>query len=251
MSRRLLLALAAVALTVPGCTRGQGEATPTTGSGSATTSAQASSSDSPSPQTAAADLTSGSASGSAEQGTPTAGSVPLPTEFRTVERSIRDPQLGHEIVVTKIARAMAWPPGYRGQELAFELVGVEMRWTTGAAYTAPIRAVDFAIATTSAFPNRADRLLEPTLVAAGWTVLPETLPAGQSITGWMVFKVDPKGAATLRLDYTRPAMRVTNSPGTTFGKQVLSIDLTAPPEPATATPTAPTAPTPVRTTAPR
>ncbi len=177
--------------------------------------------------------TSAAASGSTDTtgapGSATTAVVPLPTDFVTVGAAVRDPELGHEIAVTRIARSLAWPPGHRGQELAFELVGVEMRWTTGAAYTAPLRAGDFSIATTAAFPNRPERMLDPTFVAAGWPVLPEVVPNGQSVTGWMVFLVDPKGASSLRLDYTRPAMRVTNAGGVTFPKKVFSIQLVAPP----------------------
>jgi hypothetical protein len=142
--------------------------------------------------------------------------VPLPTEFVTVDRGFRDTEVGYEVVVSKVARSMAWPPGHKGEELAFELVGVEMRWSTSPVYTAPLRAMDLAITTTAAFPNRPDRLLDPTLVAAGWSVLPDILAAGQSVSGWLVFKVDPLGAADLRLDFTRPAIRVTNADGMTF-----------------------------------
>ena len=50
------------------------------------------------------------------------------------------------------------------------------------------------------------------------------MPNGQTGTGWLVFKVDPKDAASLRLDYTRPASRVTDS-GQTFPKTVFSAQL--------------------------
>ena len=172
---------------------------------------------------------SGPTGPSGAPGSSTTAAVTLPTDFVTVGRQVRDPELGHEITVTRIARSMSWPPGHRGQELAFELVGVEMRWITGAAYTAPLRASDFSIATTAAFPNRPERMLDPTLVAGGWPVLPEVVPNGQSVAGWLVFLVDPKAASSLRLDYTRPAMRVTNAGGITFPKQVFSIQLVAPP----------------------
>ncbi len=173
----------------------------------------------------------------------------LPTEFLTVEKSISDPDLGHQITVTKMARAMSWPPSSGGQEQAFELVGLELRWTPTPRYTAALRTIDFTIATTSQFPNRPDKVLDPSLYAAGWLGLPDQLTAAQlppgqtSITGWLIFKVDPKNASTLRLDYTRPPTRVTDT-GQTLPRRVFSVDLVTPPPAPPAAPAAPAAPTP-------
>lgn len=232
-----VVALVGFCAITPACSRGDAAPSPTStrSSGSVTGEGTVT------PGSAAA---SGLTDPSGAPGSATTAAVPLPTEFVTVGAAVRDPELGHEITVTRIARSMAWPPGHRGQELAFELVGVEMRWTTGAAYTAPLRAGDFSIATTAAFPNRPERMLDPTLVAGGWPVLPEIVPNGQSATGWMVFLVDPKGASSLRLDYTRPAMRVTNAASMTFPKKVFSIQLVAPPTeaPPTLTPAPPATP---------
>jgi hypothetical protein len=67
-------------------------------------------------------------------------------------------------------------------------------------------------------------LLDATLTAAGWALLPSEVPQNQSVTGWVVFKVDPKGAASIRLDYTRPEIVVTGTK-TTFAKKVFSLQI--------------------------
>lgn len=150
--------------------------------------------------------------------------VALPTAFVPVDKVIKDPDLGHEIKVLRMVRELPWPAGQEEEAKAFELVGVEMMWTPGVTYTAMLRTVDFAIGSTAPFPNRVDAILNPALQQAGWTVLPAEMPNGQTGTGWLVFKVDPLAATALRLDYTRPASRVTDS-GQTFPKTVFSAQL--------------------------
>lgn len=221
----LLLGVAA------GC-RGTDGATPASTTGASTAVTPAVPTTSVAAATPAASTTAETAAASATTGDapPPPESVPLPTSFLTVEKAVRDPDTGAEIAVTKVARQLAWPPGNQAQQTAFELVGVEVRLTPSNQLTAPLRAADIAIATTSPYPNRPDPILDQTLTAAGWTVLPTSitaaqLPAGQtSITGWLVFKIEPKDAPALRLDYTRPAMKVTDS-GQTLAKQVFSIPL--------------------------
>lgn len=148
----------------------------------------------------------------------------LPTDFMQISKLIKDDALGHEISVLRMARALPWPTGSAAQAAAFELVAVEMAWKTGTKYTAPLREIDFSLATGSQYPNRPDPLLDATLTAAGWALLPSEVPQNQSVTGWVVFKVDPKGAASIRLDYTRPEIVVTGTK-TTFAKKVFSLQI--------------------------
>ncbi|MFZ1287503.1 MAG: hypothetical protein WAR57_10765, partial [Candidatus Phosphoribacter sp.] len=148
----------------------------------------------------------------------------LPTEFIAVERAVKDPVLGHDITVTRLARNLPWPQGTSpAQMAAFELVGVEMRWTPGTTYTAAIRTVDFALFTGSPFPNRPDPIINAQLAAALWSLLPAEVSAAPA-TGWIVVKVDPKAATAIRLDYTRPITAVTGT-STRFPKETFSIQL--------------------------
>ena len=159
-----------------------------------------------------------------EDAAPPPGAVALPTEFITVDKTIKDSTVGHTITVTKLARNVSWPDGQRAQSAAFELVMIEMKWTAGTTYSAPIRTIDFALITGSTYPNRPDAILDPALVAAGWTKLPDQLTAGQEATGWMVFKVDPKNAPTIRLEYTRPTLKVLDT-NKTLAKKVYPLPL--------------------------
>ena len=192
---------------------------PSTADVSASSAASTSGTASDSPTTALATSTA-----TGEEAAPPPGVVPLPTEFVTIDKSIKDTTLGHTITVTKLARNVSWPQGQRAQAAAFELVMIEMKWKAGTTYSAPIRTVDFALITGSTYPNRPDASLDPTLVAAGWTKLPESLVAGQETTGWMVFKVDPKNAPTMRLEYPRPALKVLDA-NKTLAKKVFPLTL--------------------------
>ncbi len=192
---------------------------PSTADVSASSAASTSGTASDSPTTALATSTA-----TGEEAAPPPGVVPLPTEFVTIDKSIKDTTLGHTITVTKLARNVSWPQGQRAQAAAFELVMIEMKWKAGTTYSAPIRTVDFALITGSTYPNRPDATLDPALVAAGWTKLPESLVAGQETTGWMVFKVDPKNAPTMRLEYTRPALKVLDA-NKTLAKKVFPLTL--------------------------
>ena len=199
-------------------------------SGTAATSdptASATASDAASPTPPAATTTStalATSTATGEEAAPPPGAVALPTEFVTVAKTIKDPTVGHTITVTKLARNVSWPEGQRAQSAAFELVMIEMKWTAGTTYSAPIRTIDFAVITGSAYPNRPDAILDPALVAAGWTKLPDQLTAGQETTGWMVFKVDPKNAPTMRLEYTRPTLKVLDT-NKTLAKKVYPLPL--------------------------
>jgi hypothetical protein len=219
-----VVAAGAALAVVAGCSSGETAPTgATTPSSTETTMATAGAS---SASSTASEPASTSPTGDPPAATsgPTTPPVALSTSFVPVDKVIKDPDLGHEIKVLRMARDLPWPPGQDDEAQAFELVAVEMTWTPGVTYTAMLRTVDFSIGSTSPFPNRPDAVLNPALQAAGWTVLAAEMPNGQTGTGWLVFKVDPKAAAALRLDYTRPASRVTDS-GQTFPKMVFSAQL--------------------------
>ncbi len=144
----------------------------------------------------------------------------LPTDGIQVDQTIKDPDMGHQIDVIKIVRNLPWPSGYKASAEAYELVAVEMKWTPGTTYTAPIRLQDFSIDTGSQFPNRPDDLVNPVLQVASWPLLPAEVPNGESAQGYVVFKVDPKAAPKMVLNYERPKSQLTDSgkvfPATTF-----------------------------------
>ncbi len=148
----------------------------------------------------------------------------VPTSFGDVNQTINDPDLKESITVKRIARQLPWPEGYKASAQAYELVALEMTWTPSTAYTIPIRRQDFAVNSGSQFPNPPDPLVNDTIKAAGWALLPDQVSTGDPVTGWLVFKVDPRSAPKLVLDYTRPAAKVTGT-STSFPAKTFSVGL--------------------------
>ena len=157
---------------------------------------------------------------------PTAADVPtaIPTTFADVNQTINDPDLKDSITVKRVARAIPWPAGYKASAQAYELVGVEMTWTPSKDYTIPIRWQDFAIGTTSQFPNTPDGIVNEAVKAAGWVMLPGQVDSGDPVTGWLIFKVDPRNAPKMALNYTRPAVEVSGS-RTSFPAKTFSVGI--------------------------
>lgn len=218
--RRALALVPVAALVLAGCASGPTESSPTaTGTGlTATTTSTGTATNT---STTSASPTTSASSGTAA---PTAASTGLPTAFTDVNQTITDADLGQSIAVKRIARLLPWPAGYNASSQAYELVAVEMTWTPSKTYTIPVSKTDFAITTGSQFPGAPESLVNATLQAGGWALLPDSLSTGDAVTGWMVFKVDPKSAPKLVLDYTRPASKVSGS-SQTFPEKKSSITL--------------------------
>ncbi len=154
----------------------------------------------------------------------TGAAMALPTVFTDVNQSISDPELGQSIAVRRIARQLPWPAGYNASAQAYELVAVEMTWTPSKTYTIPVSKQDFTVNTGTALANTPDNLVDGALTAGGWTLLPDSVSTGDAVTGWMVFKVDPRAAPKLVLDYKRPASTVSGG-SQTFTDRAFSVSL--------------------------
>jgi hypothetical protein len=208
MKTALAVVPAAVIL-LAGCASGSAAQTPApsgmVAAGDATSASSTSS-------TSSSGTTTSSSSAPTSAG-PTAADVPtaIPTTFADVNQTINDPDLKDSITVKRVARAIPWPAGYKASAQAYELVGVEMTWTPSKDYTIPIRSQDFAIGTTSQFPNTPDGIVNEAVKAAGWVMLPGQVDSGDPVTGWLIFKVDPRNAPKMALNYTRPAVQVSGS----------------------------------------
>lgn len=168
--------------------------------------------------------TSDSTTGTATSVSSATAPTPLPTAFTAINQTQADPDLKESVTVTRIARQLPWPNGYKASALAYELVAVEMTWTPSKSYTIPIRKQDFDISTGSQFPAKPDPVVDEALKAAGWTLLPDQVATGDPVTGWVVFKVDPKDAPSMVLEYTRPAAQVSGG-GASFPAKTFSIRL--------------------------
>lgn len=156
----------------------------------------------------------------------TAADVPtaFPTSFTDVNQTINDSDLKESITVKRVARQLPWPAGYKASAQAYELVALEMTWTPSKDYTIPIRKQDLAINTGSQFPNTPDPIVNDAAKAAGWTLLPDQIDKGDAVTGWLIFKVDPRNAPKMTLEYKRPAVQVSGS-RTSFPAKTFTVGL--------------------------
>lgn len=213
MKTALAVVPAAVIL-LAGCASGGGADTPAR-SGTVAAADATSAPETTSSSTTTSAPTSASA-------TPAEVPTAFPSNFTDVNQNIADPDLKDSITVKRVARAMPWPAGYKASAQAYELVALEMTWTPSKDYTIPIRAQDFAINTGSQFPNTPDSIVNDAAKANGWTLLPDQVDKGDPVTGWLVFKVDPRDAPKLTLDYTRPAVQVSGS-RTSFPAKTFSV----------------------------
>jgi hypothetical protein len=222
MKTALAVVPAAVIL-LAGCASGSGAETPapsgTVAAGDATSASSTSS-------TSASSATTSATTTSPTSASPTVADVPtaIPTTFADVNQTIDDPDLKDSITVKRVARAIPWPAGYKASAQAYELVGVEMTWTPSKEYTIPIRWQDFAIGTTSQFPNTPDGIVNEAVKAAGWVMLPAQVDSGDAVTGWLIFKVDPRNAPKMALTYTRPAVEVSGS-RTSFPAKTFTVGI--------------------------
>lgn len=221
MKTALAIVPAAVIL-LAGCASGSGADTPAPSGTQVVRDATAA------PETTSDTTTTSTPSATATTSSATAADVPtaFPTEFLTLNQTITDPDLKDSIAIKRLARNLPWPAGYKASAQAYELVGVEMTWTPSKDYTIPIRKQDFAINTGSPFPNTVEPLVNDAAKAAGWALLPDQIDKGDPVTGWLIFKVDPKNPPKMVLDYTRPAVQVSGS-RTSFPAKTFSAGLVA------------------------
>jgi hypothetical protein len=215
-----LVTAAAALLVLVGCTSTDtGTTSPpppgqTTGAGGAGSSTPGSSTAS----------TSGTAPSTSTTATADPAPTAVPTAFTDINQTIDDGDLKDAVTVKRIARQLPWPVGYKASAQAYELVAVEMTWTPSKSFTIPIRRQDFSINTGSQFPNQPDTVADATLKAATWNLLPDQVATGDAVTGWVVFKVDPRNTPSMALDYARPATQVSGG-GTSFPAKTFSIRL--------------------------
>ncbi len=168
--------------------------------------------------------TSGTAPSTSTTATADPAPTAVPTAFTDINQTIDDGDLKEAVTVKRIARQLPWPEGYKASAQAYELVAVEMTWTPSKSFTIPIRRQDFSINTGSQFPNQPDTVADATLKAATWNLLPDQVATGDAVTGWVVFKVDPRNAPSMALDYARPATQVSGG-GTSFPAKTFNIRL--------------------------
>jgi hypothetical protein len=55
-------------------------------------------------------------------------------------------------------------------------------------------------------------------------MLPDQIDKGDAVTGWLIFKVDPRNAPKMTLEYQRPAVQVSGS-RTSFAAKTFTVGL--------------------------
>jgi hypothetical protein len=137
--------------------------------------------------------------------------------YSTVKAVIKDPDLGHTITATRIARHLKWPGGQPVGAEQFEIVGVRVVVQAGSRYSA--RVDPSMLSLVAASPAQT---ITPTTEFKGrWGAAAlGTAQRSQTSTGWVFFKVDRGTTSSLKLAFNRPAYEVSttgkNIPAKTF-----------------------------------
>ncbi|MEW1955507.1 hypothetical protein [Terrabacter sp. NPDC080008] len=211
LARLAALGLAAPVLALAACS---GES-PVAAGGTTPASSAPAGTTAPTPSTPAPDTSTTAATPAPT--TTTDGPASDKVAYANIDAVIKDPDLGHTITATRIARHLKWPGGQPVGAEQFEIVGVRVIAQAGSRYSARIDPAMLSlvaanpaqtITPTSEFKNRWGA------VALG------TAQRSQTSTGWVFFKVDRGTTSSLKLAFNRPAYEVSttgkNIPAKTF-----------------------------------
>lgn len=149
--------------------------------------------------------------------TPSATPSPQPTR-RTINVTIKDPTIGHQIQAIQVVRNLPWPKGHPIASQTLEIVGVRLTVTAGDRYSASFLTNQLSL--------RFGTTVVPPTPEFGDTfgTLLTTVNRGQHQTGWVIFKVD-QNVHPIVLQYDRPAYKVSTT-GTSIPAQTFSAQLT-------------------------
>ena len=119
---------------------------------------------------------------------------PSPTTFTDVNQTITDPDLKDSITVKRLARALPWPAGYKASAQAYELVGARDDLDAVQGLHDPDPQAGLRDQHRQPVPQHAGPIVNEAMKAAGLALLPDQVDKGDPVTGWLVFKVDPRNA---------------------------------------------------------
>ncbi len=147
---------------------------------------------------------------------PAVSAVGGPRVNTPLMKAFSDPGMGHRVLIGTVSRNIRWPAGNPVSEEAFEIVGVYVRVTAGARYSASVTPAMFALGT--ADPS----LIEPTTEFGTTLGKPlGTVTRDQTGAGWLFFKVDRGAKEPFTLYLRRPAYTVSTTgktiPATRYG----------------------------------
>ena len=137
--------------------------------------------------------------------------------YKNINAVIKDPDLGHTITATRLARNLKWPAGQPVGAEQFEIVGVRVRFEAGSRYSATLEP-----AMLSLVASNPKQTVAPTNEFKGLWQAKELTKADRDETtsGWVFFKVNRGTTSALQLAFNRPAYEVSttdkNLPAKTF-----------------------------------
>lgn len=147
--------------------------------------------------------------------TPKPAVAPSPAKVQKLKKKVINVGvLGHKITATKVQRNWPWPAGYEATAGAFELIAIELTVEPGTTYTATVNRDQFSLLSATKVQNLPDTLIDGALKKKGYKLLPKKVANGKKATGWIVFKVEPRGTGKLTLRYDRPKSLVTTTDDT-------------------------------------
>jgi len=129
-------------------------------------------------------------------------------KYTPIKATIQDPDLGHTITATRLARHLRWPSGQPVGAEQFEIVGVRVRVTAGSRYSANVTPSMFSLV-----PSTPRQNITPTSeFSQRWGAVPlKPAQRSQTTSGWVFFKVDRGTASALQLVFNRPAYQVSTT----------------------------------------
>jgi hypothetical protein len=153
---------------------------------------------------------------------PTKTALPVDkTRYTDINAVITDPDLGHTITATRLARQLTWPAGQPVGAQQFEIVGVRVRFQAGSRYSATLEPGMLALVAGST-----TQTVAPTNEFAGrWQAAPlKTANRAMTTSGWVIFKINRGITSPLELRYNRPAYSVSTT-GKSFPAKSFTVAL--------------------------
>ncbi|TQN46622.1 hypothetical protein FHX52_3350 [Humibacillus xanthopallidus] len=157
--------------------------------------------------TAPATTTTAPATETATPTTPPPAAVEK-VSYKNINAVIKDPDLGHTITATRIARHLKWPAGQPVGAEQFEIVGVRVRFEAGTRYSATLDPSMLSLIAA----NPKQTVPSTTEFKGLWSTKDLTKATREQwSSGWVFFKVNRGTTSALTLAFNRPAYQVSTT----------------------------------------
>ncbi|TQM62053.1 hypothetical protein FBY41_2079 [Humibacillus xanthopallidus] len=128
--------------------------------------------------------------------------------YKNINAVIKDPDLGHTITATRIARHLKWPSGQPVGAEQFEIVGVRVRFEAGTRYSATLEPSMLSLIAA----NPKQTVPSTNEFKGLWSAKDlSTATREKWSSGWVFFKVNRGTTSALTLAFNRPAYQVSTT----------------------------------------